>query len=64
MEGSIQPELMLKLAARNSIRLPFSDPAQFKRMRNFRNFRDFSNLLLMGVHCLRQRQDFFSRFLL
>lgn len=60
MEGSIRPELMLKLATRNSIRLPFSDPAQFERMRNFRNFRDFSNLLLMGVHCLRQRQDFFD----
>jgi adenosine deaminase len=60
MEGSIHPELMLKLAARNSIRLPFSDPEQFRRMRNFRNFRDFSNLLLVGVHCLRQRQDFFD----
>jgi adenosine deaminase len=60
MEGSISPELMLKMARRNSIRLPFSDPAQFKRLQNFRNFREFANLLLMGVHCLRQRQDFFE----
>lgn len=60
MEGSIRPDLLLKMARRNSIRLPFSDPAQFKRLQNFRNFREFANLLLMGVHCLRQPQDFFE----
>jgi len=60
MEGCIRPELMLQLARRNSLRLPFSNAAEFGDLQRFGSFRDFANLLLMGVHCLRQRQDFYD----
>jgi aminodeoxyfutalosine deaminase len=60
MEGSIPPELLLQLALRNKIKLPFSHPDQFYQHCTYRNFRDFANILLLNVHCLRQLEDFFD----
>ena len=58
LEGSIPPELMLSLAQRNQLKLPFEQPQQFRLRRPYGNFREFSDRLLLAVHCLRQPQDF------
>lgn len=58
LEGSIPPELMLSLARRNGLKLPFDQPQQFHRQRPFASFREFADRLLLAVHCLRQPQDF------
>lgn len=60
LEGSIRPELLLGLADRNKIALPFSDSDQFYERCTFGKFRDFANILLMGVGCLRRLEDFFD----
>ncbi|MEQ1775857.1 MAG: adenosine deaminase [Burkholderiales bacterium] len=60
MEGSISPALMLRLAERNKRKLPFTHPDQFYRYCTFGSFRDFANIFLLGVHCLRQPEDFFD----
>ena len=60
MEGAIRPEMLLKLAERNHLRLPFSCPDQWGDQCNFKSFDDFAKALLMGVGCLRQLEDFFD----
>lgn len=60
LEGSLRPELLLRLAERNRVRLPFAHPDDFPRLCRYRDFRDFVNVLLMGVRCLRQPQDFYD----
>lgn len=60
LEGAIRPELLLKLAERNRLKLPFSTPEEFYSRCVFNNFRDFANLLLMAVACLRQLEDFYD----
>jgi aminodeoxyfutalosine deaminase len=58
LEGSIPPELMLSLARRNGLKLPFEQAGQFRQQRPFGSFREFADRLLLAVHCLRQPQDF------
>jgi aminodeoxyfutalosine deaminase len=60
MEGSIRPELLLRLAERNKLNLPFSSAGEYATLCVYETFQNFANLLLMGVHCLRQLQDFFD----
>ena len=60
MEGAIRPELLLRLAERNKLRLPFSYADEYPNLCVYKTFQNFANLLLMGVHCLRQPQDFFD----
>lgn len=60
LEGAIRPEVLLRLAERNHLRLPFSHPDQWHRFCSYATFRDFANVLLMGVRCLRRLEDFFD----
>jgi adenosine deaminase len=60
MEGAIRPELLLRLADRNKLKLPFSYADEYPNLCVFKTFQNFANLLLMGVHCLRQLEDFFD----
>jgi len=57
-EGSMRPELLLILAQRNHLSLPFSNPEEYYRLCSFRSFSDFIRLYLLGIECLRQAQDF------
>lgn len=58
LEGSIRPELLLKMAYRNGIPLPFSDPSDYHQKCNFKSFNDFVPFFLLGVNCLQTAQDF------
>jgi adenosine deaminase len=60
LEGSLRPQLLLRLADRNRLRIPFSHQDDFDRIYHYRNFRDFANALLFGVGCLRRPEDFFD----
>lgn len=60
LEGSIRPELLLRFAERNKLKLPFAAPDQFYKHCAFGTFKDFANVLLLGVHCLRRLEDFFD----
>ena len=63
MEGSLRPELLLRLAGRNKLDIPFTHPDQFRGLYRYRTFKDFSKLLLLGVYCLRRPEDFFDLIL-
>ena len=60
MEGSIPPSLLLRLAERNRLKLPFSSAAQCRKLYAYSSFKDFSNMLLLGVYCLRRPVDFYD----
>lgn len=60
LEGSLRPEVLLRLAQRNHIRLPFCSPEEWRRLCDYRTFGDFAKVLLMGVYCLRRPEDFFD----
>lgn len=60
MEGSIRPQILLQLADRNHLKLPFTQPDECLHLYNYTSFREFANILLMGVNCLRQPDDFFD----
>ncbi len=60
LEGALSPQVLLRLAERNRLRLPFAHPEDFARLYQYGSFKDFANALLLGVACLRKPEDFFD----
>lgn len=60
LEGSLEPELMFKLAQRNNIELPFDTVEQVRRAYNFRNLQDFLDIYYQGARVLQVEQDFYD----
>jgi adenosine deaminase len=60
LEGSIVPELALRLAARRNVRLPGADEGVegLRRAYQFRSFRDFLNVYVALSSTLQQAEDF------
>lgn len=59
LEGALRPATILRLAARNRLKIPFAAAAEIEaRQGNFRNFQEFIPALLLGVECLRRPEDF------
>jgi len=60
IEGSLEPGMMLSLAERNRVRLPYSDIDAVVSAYNFSCLQDFLNLYYQGMSVLRTEQDFFD----
>ena len=60
IEGSLEPELMMKLAKRNKIEIPFSSVEEIKNAYNFSNLQDFLNIYYQGAAVLIKEEDFFD----
>ena len=60
LEGSLEPELMLKLAQRNQLSLPYDDIAAIKAAYEFANLQDFLDIYYQGANVLQTEQDFFD----
>ena len=60
IEGSLEPELMFKLAKRNKIEIPFKSIDEVKSAYNFRNLQSFLDIYYQGANVLINRQDFFD----
>ncbi len=59
LEGTLRPATLFRLAEQNRLSLPFKNPAEIEeKLYRYRNFQDFIAALLLGVHCLRQLEDF------
>lgn len=58
IEGSLEPELMFALAARNGIALPYADVAAVRAAYAFSNLQDFLDIYYAGCAVLCTRQDF------
>ena len=60
IEGSLEPELMFRLAHRNGISLPFKTVAAVRRAYEFTDLQSFLNVYYAGARVLIQEQDFFD----
>ncbi len=60
MEGSISPQMLLRLAEKNKLKLPFSSAQQCEKLYTYNSFQDFVDILLIGVSCLRNVEDFYE----
>jgi adenosine deaminase len=58
IEGSLEPEMMFKLAERNTIKLPYSDVKSLSNAYNFNCLQDFLGLYYQGMSVLQTEQDF------
>src|SRR4051812_14227850 len=60
IEGSLEPELMLALARRNGIQLPYASVEAVRQAYQFRNLQDFLNIYYQGMSVLITEQDFYD----
>ena len=60
IEGTLEPEHLLKLAKRNDIKIPFTNITDIKSAYNFKNLETFLNIFYQGSRVLIKEQDFFD----
>src|ERR1700754_1248910 len=58
IEGSLEPELMFALAARNNVAIPFDSVEAVRAAYSFSNLQDFLDIYYQGADVLRTEQDF------
>ncbi len=60
IEGSLEPELMLKLSKRNKVEIPFKSIEEIKSAYNFKNLDSFLKIYYEGSKVLLTEEDFFD----
>lgn len=60
IEGSMEPELMFELAARNRLPLPFASVEEARRSYDFRDLQSFLDIYYQGARVLLHEQDFYD----
>ena len=60
IEGSFEPELMMAIAARNKIALPWATLVEAKAAYAFDNLQEFLDLYYQGMNVLQTEQDFYD----
>ncbi len=58
IEGSLEPEMMFRLARRNGVTLPYADVESIAKAYNFNCLQDFLNLYYQGMSVLLTERDF------
>ncbi len=60
IEGTLEPELMMKLAQRNQITLPYAGVEDIRCAYDFSNLQSFLDIYYAGAQVLRMKQDFYD----
>jgi adenosine deaminase len=60
IEGSLEPEMMVALARRNNMRLPYESVEALRRAYSFTRLQDFLDIYYQGMSVLITEQDFFD----
>ena len=60
LEGSLEPEMLLALAQRNGVRLPYPDVAALRRAYSFDSLQSFLDLYYLGLTVLQTGDDFYQ----
>ena len=58
IEGTLEPDLLFKLAKRNNIKLTFANIKEVKSAYNFNDLESFLNLFYEGSKVLIKEKDF------
>eukprot|EP00457_Paulinella_chromatophora_P009118 gb/GEZN01009173.1/.p1 GENE.gb/GEZN01009173.1/~~gb/GEZN01009173.1/.p1 ORF type:complete len:402 (-),score=42.40 gb/GEZN01009173.1/:148-1317(-) len=60
IEGTLEPELMMTLAEKNHIKLPYSSVSAIRQAYDFKDLSAFLPLYYQGINVLRTRDDFYA----
>jgi len=60
IEGTLEPELLVRLAARNDVALPTTDPEELRARYRFDSLQAFLDLHYANLRVLQQDQDFYD----
>lgn len=60
IEGTLEPELMMRLAQRNRIELPYADVEQIRHAYEFSDLQSFLDIYYAGACVLQTEQDFYD----
>jgi len=60
IEGTLEPEMMMQLADRNKVRIPYESVEEVRRAYEFSDLQSFLDIYYAGAAVLRTRQDFFD----
>jgi adenosine deaminase len=60
IEGTLEPEMMMRLARRNNVTLPYAGVEAIRQAYRFGSLQDFLDLYYTGMSVLRTRVDFFD----
>ena len=60
IEGSMEPEMMFDLAARNSVEIPYANLEEVRNAYQFTRLQDFLDIYYKGMDVLREEQDFYD----
>lgn len=60
IEGSLEPELMFELAARNHVGLPFASVEEVRKAYQFSDLQSFLDIYYEGARVLLNEQDFYD----
>ena len=60
IEGTLEPELMFKLAERNNVSLPYASVDDIRRAYEFTDLQSFLDIYYAGAQVLQHEQDFYD----
>ncbi len=60
IEGTLEPELMLELASRNRIALPYKSPEEVRKAYQFSDLQSFLDIYYQGTQVLLHDRDFYD----
>ena len=60
IEGTLEPELMFAIAARNHVSLPYASVEEVRAAYRFSNLQDFLDIYYAGANALLEAQDFYD----
>ena len=60
IEGTLEPEMMMALAQRNGVQLPYSSVNEIREAYDFSNLQSFLDIYYAGAQVLRIREDFYD----
>lgn len=60
IEGTLEPELMFELAARNGLTVPFRSVEELRRAYQFTDLQSFLDIYYQGAAVLQTRRDFYD----
>ena len=60
IEGTLEPEMMFRLAERNGMTLPFASVEEVRRAYQFTDLQSFLDIYYQGAAVLRTEQDFYD----
>ena len=58
LEGSLEPEMLMRLAARNKVEVPFRSVEEIRDAYRFTELQDFLDVYYQGMNVLREEEDF------